>query len=379
MAHDPEALPVQPVLDHCLDLRLPARIGRPHHGGCRTVRCVAPAIPVSIAPKLRVIVGHDVLRPLGLDRSTGNVYDPKVSSRSSVVSNEGRFPKESFNDLLRCRHGLTTARIYSMAALYSYIGLSGETVTLADTSINFRGAWSGSTSYAVRDAASYNSRWFIAITAHTGVTPPNVFVIETPTYWSPLVLVEGDPEIADTGSEIAANNAYAQSQLAIQTAWAGTDTANAALALAAQGTAAAAAAQSQADAAWAYAGQAWTIAVNGTQAAAAAQGSADGAQGTADESLSVATLALNTSWAGTQAASSAQTSADSAYALATLALNTAWAGTDAASAAQVAADNANAILAFGVSGTTFTSSMAGSPADTQVIVENGVVTRIATL
>lgn len=244
-----------------------------------------------------------------------------------------------------------------MSALYSYIGLSGETVTLADTAINFRGAWSGSTSYAVKDAAIYNSRWFIATTAHTGVTPPNVFVIETPTYWSPLVLVEGDPQVADTNSEIAANNAYAQSQLAIQTAWAGTDTANAALALAVTGTTAA-------DQAYSLAQQALQTAWAGTN------------QPAVDGVYSIARLALDTAWAGTQAASAAQSSSDSAYALATLALNTAWAGTDAASAAQLAADNANAILAFGVSGTTYTSSMAGSPADTQVIVENGVVTRI---
>lgn len=135
-----------------------------------------------------------------------------------------------------------------MAALYSYIGLFSQTVTLADTNINFRGAWSETTSYAVLDAAIYNDRWFICVTAHTGVTPPSVYEISTPTYWSPLVLVEGDPQTLDTASEIAANAAYAQSQLAIQTAWNGTNTANEAYALAVTGTDAAAAAQATADA-----------------------------------------------------------------------------------------------------------------------------------
>jgi len=123
-----------------------------------------------------------------------------------------------------------------MSALYSYIGVFGEVVTLAATQINFRSAWSGTTSYAKLDAVSYNSRWFIAVTAHTGVTPPTTFTIETPIYWSPLVLVEGDPQTLDTASEIAAAAAVGIATAALETAWAGTDTANAALALAATGT-----------------------------------------------------------------------------------------------------------------------------------------------
>lgn len=168
-----------------------------------------------------------------------------------------------------------------MSALYSYVGLSGETVTLADTNINFRGAWSETTSYAVQDASVYNNRWFICVTAHTGVLPPSVYTVETPTYWSPLVLVEGNPQIADTNSELVANDAYAQSQLAIQTSWAGTDTANAALALAAQGTDAAAAAQGAADSAYSLAVLALDTAWAGTSSAAVAQAALDtGLQGT---------------------------------------------------------------------------------------------------
>lgn len=175
-----------------------------------------------------------------------------------------------------------------MAALYSYIGLSGETVTIADTNINFRGAWSVSTSYAVKDSVTYNSRRFIAITAHTGVTPPSTFVIETPTYWSPLVLVEGDPEVDDTNSELVAQAAYDQAQYAVQTAWAGTNVANDALALAAAGTDAAADAQAAADAAYSLATNALNTAWTGT-----------GAQGAADAAYSLAQQALETAWVGT--------------------------------------------------------------------------------
>jgi hypothetical protein len=148
-------------------------------------------------------------------------------------------------------------------AQYSYINPAGGNNVLADTSVNFRGAWSGSTPYALLDAASYNSRWFIAITAHTGVTPPSTFVIETPTYWSPLVLIEGDPQILDTASEIAAANAVATSDRALAVAWTGTNTADRALAVAWAGTDAAAAAYSVARTAL---DTAWT----GTQSAAAA-------------------------------------------------------------------------------------------------------------
>ncbi|MGV0949250.1 MAG: hypothetical protein ACOYB3_01165 [Azonexus sp.] len=179
---------------------------------------------------------------------------------------------------------------------YSYIGLSGEVVVLADSQINFRGVWSQTTSYAVRDAASYGNRWYIAVTAHTGVTPPSVYVTETPTYWSPLVLVEGDPEALDTASEIAAAAAIGMATLALETSWAGTEAAAVAHALAATGT------------------------------------------DSADQAYALATLALNTAWSGTQAPA-----IDGVYSLARLALDTAWAGTQTAAAAQGAADQADSL------------------------------------
>lgn len=168
-----------------------------------------------------------------------------------------------------------------MSAQYAYIGLSGETTVLASTQINFRSAWSVSTSYARLDAVTYNSRWFIAITAHTGVTPPTTFVTETPTYWSPLVLVEGDPQTLDTSSEIAAAAAVGMATLALQTSWSGTEAA-----------------------AWANA-----LAATGTDAA--------------NQAYSLAQLALDTAWYGTGAAAAAQATADSAVA----ALNTGLQGT----------------------------------------------------
>ena len=194
-------------------------------------------------------------------------------------------------------------------AQYSYIGLSGETVVLADSQINFRGGWLQTTSYAVRDAASYNSRWYIAVTAHTGVTPPTVFVITTPTYWSPLVLTEGDPEILDTASEIAAAAAIGIATLALETAWAGTNTANSALALASTGTDAA-------DQAYSLARLALDTAWAGTNAPAI------------EGVYSLARLALDTAWVGTGAAAVSETDAQSAYSLARLALDTAWVGTN---------------------------------------------------
>lgn len=225
-----------------------------------------------------------------------------------------------------------------MAAQYSYIGSSGEVVVLADTSINFTGAWSGTTSYAKLDSVTYNSRRYIAVTPHTGVTPPTEFVISTPTYWSPLVLVEGDPTIDDTNSEIVSQRASALATLALETAWAGTEAASVAQALAAAGTDAA-------NAAWDYAGQAWTIAVTGTNAADQAYSLAlqalytawtgtdtptgGGGAGTVDAwVMDWLAQTYNISVSGTEAASVSQSAADAAYSLAQQALAMAWVGTD---------------------------------------------------
>jgi len=207
-------------------------------------------------------------------------------------------------------------------AQYSYIGLSGEVVVLADSQINFRGVWSQTTSYAVRDAASYGNRWYVAVTAHTGVTPPSVYVTETPTYWSPLVLVEGDPEALDTASEIAAAAAIGIATLALETSWAGTEAAAAAHALAATGTDAA--------------DQAYTLATLALDTAWVGTGAAAVAETDAQSAYSLARLALDTAWVGTNA-----TGQDDS--LARLALDTAWAGTQAAAAAQGAADQADSL------------------------------------
>jgi hypothetical protein len=158
-----------------------------------------------------------------------------------------------------------------MAAQYSYIGLAGEVIELADSNINFRDIWSGTTSYAVLDAVIHNNRYFICIAANTGVTPPDLFTVETPTYWSPLVLVSGMSPANATDAQLAAASATSIATTALNTAW------------------------------------------TGTQAAA--------------DAYSLATTALNTAWTGTQAAADA-------YSLATQALDTAWAGTSAAAAAR---------------------------------------------
>lgn len=219
---------------------------------------------------------------------------------------------------------------------YSYIGLSGETVVLADSQINFRGGWLQTTSYAVRDAASYNSRWYIAITAHTGVTPPTVYVITTPTYWSPLVLTEGDPTVLDTASEIAAAAAIGIATLALETAWTGTNTANEALALASTGTDAADQAYSLArlalDTAWVGTN---APAIEGVYSLARlALDTAWTGTNTPVQNDSLAQLALDTAWTGTLAAAAAQGAADQADSLAQQALQAAWAGTLAAAAAR---------------------------------------------
>lgn len=159
------------------------------------------------------------------------------------------------------------------SSLYTYIGLAGEDVVIHGEDVNFRGAWSANTSYVEQDAASYNDRWWIAVEDHTGVTPPTSYTTGVPDYWSPLVLVEGNSPLASTSSEIAANNAYAQSQLALQTAWSGTAAAASALALAQTGTNA------------------------------------------ANSAYSIGVLALNTAWAGTSAAAAAQATADAVTAV----------------------------------------------------------------
>lgn len=212
-------------------------------------------------------------------------------------------------------------------AQYSYIGLFGEVVVIADSDINFRGAWSGTTSYALKDAANYNGRWFIAVTAHTGVTPPTVYIIETPTYWSPLVLTEGDPEILDTNSEIVASRAESNSILALSTSWAGTDAAAAARDLAATGTEA------------------------------------------ADQAYALATLALDTAWTGTDAAAAAMAEAlyntDRTTEL-TVEVGTAANRLDAIEAIFSVADAGTHVF--------FVAASRGGPTDVEIGILGGVVT-----
>lgn len=112
-----------------------------------------------------------------------------------------------------------------MPAQYTYVGLSGGNTTLSDTNINFRGEWSETTSYSVLDSVVYTGRRFIAVAAHTGVTPPSTLTNGIPEFWSPLVLTEGNPDTLDTNSEIVSAEALETANLALITATAAADAA----------------------------------------------------------------------------------------------------------------------------------------------------------
>jgi len=280
-------------------------------------------------------------------------------------------------------------------ALYAYISSAGRKVISGDI-ITFTGAWSGSTAYVSRDAAtdSQGHNW-IALVANTNVALPTVFDVTEYTTWAHLVQIEADVTVAnpayagdwlldvwngtnysvglfdqayslaETGTNAAAaalaiaNQALALSgtnsvgafmpllQQAYNLGVAGTTAANSADMWGRDAFSLAVAGTNAADQAYALADQALTTAWSGTQAADSADmwgrdafslavtgtDAAAGANSQATAAFSVATTALGTAWVGTNAASAANSIAVSA-------LNTAWAGTYAAYLAKSAADNA---------------------------------------
>lgn len=132
-------------------------------------------------------------------------------------------------------------------ALYFFTDAGGGRRLIADSNINFTGAWSGSHAYAPRDAAAdgFGHNW-LALVSNTGVALPSTFDTSIPTTWSHLVLKEPAPPSEE-------DEAYALAVAALHTAWAGTAAAASAGSLAQVaystalvGTAAAAAAQATA-------------------------------------------------------------------------------------------------------------------------------------
>jgi hypothetical protein len=200
-------------------------------------------------------------------------------------------------------------------ALYFFTDAGGGRRLIADSNINFTGAWSGSHAYAPRDAAAdgFGHNW-LALVSNTGVALPSTFDTSIPTTWSHLVLKEPAPPSEQ-------DEAYALAVAALTTAWTGT-------------------------------------------AAAAAAGS-------------LAQVAYNTALVGTAAAAAAQAQANQANAVATDALTTAWAGTGAAAYALYQAGTLSGELALGYSGShsTWTSST-GQSFDTQLFFTNGILTDI---
>lgn len=78
---------------------------------------------------------------------------------------------------------------------------NGNPQAMTAAGINWRGAWSGATAYAVNDAVSLSGSSYICILANTNQTPPNA------TYWAVLAAVGAQgPAGAGSGDMLKANN-----------------------------------------------------------------------------------------------------------------------------------------------------------------------------
>jgi hypothetical protein len=198
----------------------------------------------------------------------------------------------------------------------AFVTLDQAQTIVATSDLSDKGAWSSSGYYYPRDAVLFNAGYYACLKENTN-KPPTL----SPAEWLLLVFVQDGSSahtadeayaLADSAYHLAVSgtngieSAQALAYIALQTAWAGTNTASNA--------------QSNASNALNVANQAYLIAISGT----------NGIEDTTD----LAYRALQTAWSGTSGANSAlavaavgTNAAAAANALALVALQTAWLGT----------------------------------------------------
>jgi hypothetical protein len=120
--------------------------------------------------------------------------------------------------------------------LYYFIDVAGERKLIGSGNIRWTGAWSGSTSYILRDSATdgLGHNW-LALAANQNVALPSTFTSVVPTTWTHLVAAETSSLSPEDQAIATANAAGALSTAALTAAWAGTGVANAAMAVAVTG------------------------------------------------------------------------------------------------------------------------------------------------
>jgi len=90
----------------------------------------------------------------------------------------------------------------SSAAIFNFEIPQGTTGSQGIPGINWVGTWSSSTSYAVRDAVTYNGTSYYAIVANTNQAPPNT------TYWNVLAQKGADGNGAVSSVALAAPSLF---------------------------------------------------------------------------------------------------------------------------------------------------------------------------
>lgn len=191
-----------------------------------------------------------------------------------------------------------------MAFLYSYVDLDNIIQDVSDDTLNFAGNWDSQLSYFSLDVVLFGDSRYIALTASQGSTPPNNAVRDD--RWSILTLVSTGTLVSGTNATDAldlAELALSRANYAISiagTATGGGDSGLAQLAL---------------ETAWV-----------GTNAG--------------DQAYDIAVSALSTAWVGTNAG-------DQSYDIAVSGLETAWVGTNAGDQAYDVAQDAYRLAVAG--------------------------------
>lgn len=137
-----------------------------------------------------------------------------------------------------------------MSNIYTYVDSTGFLVEVFESDLNFAGGWSPAADYYRNDVVDYNFTRYICIAPHSNSPPP--FDLQFNGYWSIIAFTSTGSGFSGTFSDAAiaelaglpgrltevyniavagtdaAAQAYSIAVLALNTAWAGTDVAQAA-------------------------------------------------------------------------------------------------------------------------------------------------------
>ena len=214
---------------------------------------------------------------------------------------------------------------------------AGELVVTQELG-TFRGNWSASTSYAVRDIIkdTSNGNIYICLTAHTSSGSQPISTNTDSAKWSLIV----DAESATSSASAAAASATAAANSATAAATSETNAATSETNAATSETNAATSETNAASSATSASTSSSNAATSSTNAATSETNAASSATAAASSATSAATQASNASTSATNAATSETNAASSASAASTSASNASTSETNAASSASSASTSA---------------------------------------